>query len=82
MVWGRLGQDSKPKPDEGGVHGCLGAGAALRACGWVTPYNYTTVVKAPEPRVAVAVVGRRGMPNLPSARPRLALNGLVYLGWS
>lgn len=30
-----------------------GSGAALGACGWVTPYNYTSVEKAPEPRMLV-----------------------------
>lgn len=59
MIWRRLEQDSKPKPDEGGAHRCLGAGAGQPWEHVVTPYNYTTVVKAPESRVAVAVVGRR-----------------------
>lgn len=30
-----------------------GSRAALGACGWVTPYNYTSVGKAPEPRMLV-----------------------------
>lgn len=58
MIWGRLGEGSKHKPDEGGACGCLGVGAAPGACGWVTLYNYNTVVKAPEPRV----VAGGGMP--------------------
>lgn len=49
MMWGRPGEDSKHKPDEGGARGCLGAEGGPAACGWVTLYNYNTVVKAPEP---------------------------------
>lgn len=30
-----------------------GSRAALGACGWVTPHNYTSVGKAPEPRMLV-----------------------------
>lgn len=59
LTWGRLGEGSKHKPDEGSACGCLGAGAAPRACGWVTLCNYHTVVKAPEAGVAAG----GGMPS-------------------
>lgn len=50
-------------------------GVAPRACGWVTLYNYNTVVKAPEPRWR-----RAGDAGFPSAQPLSALNGLVLFG--
>ena len=76
MVWGRLWeQGCKHKPDEGGARGCLGAGGGPRACGWVTLYNYNTVVKAPEPRWR-----RAGDAGFPSAQTLWALNGLVLFG--
>lgn len=48
-MWGRPGEGSKHKPDEGSARGFLGAEGGPAACGWVTLYNYNTVVKAPEP---------------------------------
>lgn len=50
-------------------------GAAPGACGWVTLYNYSTAVRAPEPGVVAG-----GAAGFPSARPPLALNGLVLFG--
>lgn len=76
MILGRLREEgSKYKPDEGGAFGCLGAGGGPRACGWVTLYNYNTVVKASEPRW-----WRVGDAGFPSAQPFSALNGLVLFG--
>lgn len=76
LTWGRLREGSKHKPDEGGACGCLGAGAAPRACGWVTLYNYHTVAKAPGTQGG----GGRGSAGFPSAQPLWALNGLVLFG--
>lgn len=50
-------------------------GVAPRACGWVTLYNYNTVVKASEPRW-----WRAGDAGFPSAQLFSALNGLVLFG--
>lgn len=49
--------------------------AAPGACGWVTLYNYNTVVKAPEPGAAAG----RGC-RLPICSASFALNGLVLFG--
>lgn len=72
MIWGRTLNTSQMKALPAGA---WEQGAALGACGWGTLYNHNTAAKAPDPGVATG-----GEAGFPSARPPLALNGLVLFG--
>lgn len=53
MIWGQGDDRILNKNQMKAIQWVFGSRAALRACGWVTPYNYAFMRKALKPRVVV-----------------------------